>query len=173
MPLHRSAKLPLPAIELCAGSGNSISPRPGRGPEYDIGHGIDYWGDEQAPQTCHRLRRGGGGEENEERANTDQDRVGLSNVCAFLGLDIDVGGQEDSPATIDTDDDRIKEVRVNPMSDCARESNTDDLTNTALAADRYGLSNRAVAAVINGFQMDIGRALQDKTQLLVDPQLCL
>ena len=37
------------------------------------------------------------------------------------------------------------------------ESNNDDLTNTALAADRHGLSNRAVAAVINAFQMDIGR----------------
>ena len=30
------------------------------------------------------------------------------------------------------------------MSNYARESNNDDLTNTALAADMYGLSNRAV-----------------------------
>ena len=45
-------------------------------------------------------------EENEGRAITDQDRAGPSNVCSFLSLDIDAGGQGDSPATIDTDDDR-------------------------------------------------------------------
>ena len=50
------------------------------------------------------------------------------------------------------------------------ESNNDDLTNTALAADRHGLSNRAVAAVINAFQMDIGRVSSGKTKLLVDPK---
>ena len=110
-------------------------------------------------------------EENEGRASTEQDRAGPSNVCAFLSQDIDAGGQGDSPATIDTDDDRSKEdTSESDMLDCARELNTDDLTNTALAADRYGLSNRAVAAVINGFQMDIGRVLHDKTQLLVDPK---
>ena len=51
----------------------------------------------------------------------------------------------------------------------AHESNN-DLTSTALAADGYGLSNRAVAAVINGFQIDIGRMSSGKTKLLVDPK---
>ena len=56
------------------------------------------------------------------------------------------------------------------MLENIQESNNDDLTNTALAADRYGLSNRAVAAVINGLQMDIGRVSSGKTKLLVDPK---
>ena len=55
-------------------------------------------------------------EENEGRANTDQDRAGTSNVRAFLS--IDAGGQGDSPATIDTDDDRklgTRRIQVNPF----------------------------------------------------------
>ena len=47
--------------------------------------------------------------------------------------------------------------------------NTDTLTNTALAADRYGLSNRAVAAVLNAFQQDIGRISSHETALVMDP----
>ena len=34
---------------------------------------------------------------------------------------------------------------------------SDELTHTAMAADRYGLSNRACAAVLNAYQIDIGR----------------
>ena len=37
-------------------------------------------------------------------------------------------------------------------------TNQDLLTNTALASYRYDPSNRAVAAVLNAFQFDIGRA---------------
>ena len=54
------------------------------------------------------------------------------------------------------------------MVDCIQEQNNDDLTNTALAAVRYGLSNRGLAAVINGFLMDIDRVSSVKTKLLVD-----
>ena len=46
----------------------------------------------------------------------------------------------------------------------------DTLTNTALAADRFGLSNRSVAAIVNAFQLDIGRASREKPKLLLDPQ---
>ena len=56
-------------------------------------------------------------EENEGRACTDQDRAGPSNVRAFLSQDTDAGGQGDSPAMIDTDDDRklgTRRIRVNP-----------------------------------------------------------
>jgi len=52
------------------------------------------------------------------------------------------------------------------MVDCIQEQNNDDLTNTALAAVRYGLSNRGLAAVINGFLMDIDRVSSVKTKLL-------
>ena len=48
--------------------------------------------------------------------------------------------------------------------------NFERLTNTALAADRFGLSNRAVAAIINGFQEDIGRITENNTSLTVDPK---
>ena len=54
------------------------------------------------------------------------------------------------------------------MVDCIQEQNNDNLTNTALAAVRHGLSNRGLAAVINGFQMDIDRVSSVKTKLLVD-----
>ena len=60
-----------------------------------------------------RRRREG----NEGRASTDQDRAGPSNVRAFISQDTDAGGQGDSPATIDTDDDRklgTRRIRVNP-----------------------------------------------------------
>ena len=48
------------------------------------------------------------------------------------------------------------------------ERSTDDLRNTALAADRYGVSDRATAAIVNGFQLDIGRIGEGNTQHVVD-----
>ena len=50
------------------------------------------------------------------------------------------------------------------------ESIHDTLFHTALAADRYGILNRALAAVLNAFQVDIGRVSSGKTGLLVDPK---
>ena len=55
-------------------------------------------------------------------------------------------------------------------SDENLDRNQDDLTFTALAADRYGVSNRAVAGVINAFQMDIGRLSSDDKSKIVDPK---
>ena len=52
----------------------------------------------------------------------------------------------------------------------AVEENRDVLTNAALAADRYGLSNRAAAALINAFQLDIGRVSIDDTRFVVAPK---
>ena len=71
---------------------------------------------------------------------------------------------------MDTSDSSKSDGSESGMLENIQESNNDDLTNTALAADRYGLSNRAVAAVINSFQMDIGRVSSGKTKLLVDPK---
>ena len=59
------------------------------------------------------------------------------------------------------------------MSNYARESNNDDLTNTALAVDMYGLSNRAVAAVINGFRLDIGLSFARQNTAVGLPEECL
>ena len=58
-------------------------------------------------------------------------------------------------------------------SDENLDRNQDDLTFTALAADRYGVSNRAVAGVINAFQMDIGRLTSDDKSKIVDPKKSL
>lgn len=48
------------------------------------------------------------------------------------------------------------------------EVNTDTLRHMALAADRYGVSNRAAAAIVNGFQIDIGRISSSDTRFIVD-----
>ena len=44
------------------------------------------------------------------------------------------------------------------------------LIHTAMAANRFSLSNQAVAAVINAFQLDIGRGPSENPLLLLDPQ---
>ena len=71
-----------------------------------------------------------------------------------------------------TDDDRTCDDDWHAHSGEAalRGENTDVLTNTALAADRFRLSNRAAAAVINAFQLDIGRVTGEESELLVDPK---
>ena len=48
------------------------------------------------------------------------------------------------------------------------EFNLDSLHNAVLAAKRYSVSNRAAAAVINGFQMDTGRLTDGSSQNVVD-----
>ena len=50
------------------------------------------------------------------------------------------------------------------------EQNWDSLTHAALAAERYGVSNRAAAAVINGFQKDVGRITENDRKNIVDPK---
>ena len=52
--------------------------------------------------------------------------------------------------------------------DSRNEVSTDSLRKTALAADRYGVSDRATAAIVNGFQLDIGRIGSGNTQFVVD-----
>ena len=54
------------------------------------------------------------------------------------------------------------------QSERQTEENNDVLSHTALAADRYRQSNRAVAAVVNGFQKDIGRLSSSNTIHAVD-----
>ena len=49
------------------------------------------------------------------------------------------------------------------------ERNLERLTNTALAADRCGIPHRSVCAIVNGFQLDIGRISETNTKLIVDP----
>ena len=48
--------------------------------------------------------------------------------------------------------------------------NNDILRLTAMAADRYSVSNRAVAAIVNAFQMDVGRVTSEDESLLVAPK---
>lgn len=48
--------------------------------------------------------------------------------------------------------------------------NVDSLTETALAVDRFCVSNRAAAAIINAFQVDIGRVSSTEKANLVDPK---
>lgn len=59
-----------------------------------------------------------------------------------------------------------------PIDSAPGEANTGPLTNTALAADRFGISNRAVSAILNAYQCDIGRisgAPEDSIQI-IDPK---
>ena len=51
------------------------------------------------------------------------------------------------------------------------ERNTDDLSLAALAADRYGVSNRAAAAIISGFQQGIGRINEQDRSCIIDPKM--
>ena len=104
----------------------------------------------------------------EGRDATDQ--PGPSSVATSLSIDTDLADEGDSSALMDTSDSSKSDGSESAMIEDIQESNNNDLTNTALAADRYGLSNPAVAAVINGFQMDIGRVFSGKTKLLVDPK---
>ena len=50
------------------------------------------------------------------------------------------------------------------------QKNWESLTNAALAAERYGVSNRAAAAIINGFQMDVGRITERDRTKIIDPK---
>ena len=47
--------------------------------------------------------------------------------------------------------------------------NDDKLHYTALAADRYGVSSRVTAAIVNAFQQDIGRVTPEDASLVVAP----
>ena len=46
----------------------------------------------------------------------------------------------------------------------------DPLINTALVADRFSFSSRAVAAVVNALQQGIGRVPNDQARMVVDPK---
>ena len=96
------------------------------------------------------------------------DQPGPSSVATSLSIDTDLADEGDSSAPMDTSDSSKSDGSESGMLEDVQGSTNDDLTNTALAADRYGLSHHAVAAVINGFQMDIGCVSSDKTKLLVD-----
>ena len=98
------------------------------------------------------------------------DQPGPSSVATSLSIDTDLADEGDSSAPMDTSNSSKSDGSESGMLEDIQESPNDDLTNTALAVDRYGLSNHAVAAVINGFQMDIGGVSSGKTKLLVDPK---
>ena len=83
------------------------------------------------------------------------------------GCDIYRGCGRDTDDDETTDDDAV-EGSDDFVSDAAPERNVDELTHTALAADRYGVSNRAAAAIINAFQEDIGRLNSDDRTCIVD-----
>ena len=70
--------------------------------------------------------------------------------------------------SVDTDDSEMQWSAEGAQSE-SFERNFEKLTNTALAADRFGVSNRAVCAIINGFQKDIGRISETDTKCVVDP----
>jgi len=76
--------------------------------------------------------------------------------------------QLDSNSDQDSATDSSSLTSVVNESEYMVNSNTDELLNTALAADRYGVSNRACAAIINGFQVDIGRITSDDMDCIVD-----
>ena len=46
--------------------------------------------------------------------------------------------------------------------------NFDNLWKTALAADRFGVSNRAATSIINAYQVDIGRITPEDMSNVVD-----
>lgn len=70
---------------------------------------------------------------------------------------------------VDTDDSEMQWSAEEGAQPEAGDRNFEKLTNTALAADRFGVSHRAVCAIINGFQKDIGRISETDTRFIVDP----
>lgn len=50
------------------------------------------------------------------------------------------------------------------------ERSYEQFTNTVLAADRFGVSNRALSAILNAFQVDIGRISSENSKFLIDPK---
>ena len=78
------------------------------------------------------------------------DPPGPSSVATSLSIDSDLADEGDSSAPMDISDSSKSDGSESGMLENIQESNSDDLTNTALAADMYDLSNRAVTAVING-----------------------
>ena len=69
------------------------------------------------------------------------------------------GGSETNETTSTSgsdDEDDTYLVSVNSIVAAALGRDPDHLTQTALVADRYGVSCRATAAIVNAFQADIG-----------------
>ena len=72
------------------------------------------------------------------------DQPGPSSVATSLSIDPDLADEGDSSAPMDTSDSSKSDGSESGMLEDIQESTNDDLTNTALAADRYGLSNHAI-----------------------------
>ena len=64
--------------------------------------------------------------------------------------------------------DKDKDVDFNPSPVVLAAKNFDCLRETALAADRFGVSNRAAAGIINAYQVDIGRVTSEDMSSVVD-----
>ena len=69
-----------------------------------------------------------------------------------------------------SDDDAMGETDESVPAASTTERNTDDLSLAALAADRYGVSYRAAAKIINGFQQGIGRINEQDGSCIIDPK---
>ena len=91
--------------------------------------------------------------------------VGSARADASTSTSADSTDDSDEPAAVGTQDPDF-EAAHNETSD----RNNDTLRLTAMAADRYGVSNRAVAAIVNAFQMDVGRVTSEDESLLVAPK---
>ena len=76
---------------------------------------------------------------------------------------------EEEPRPRRTESDDTDYVPPPDATAPASDVNDDDLSHTALAVDRCGVSNRAAAAIINAFQTDIGRVSAENDSHVVDP----
>ena len=98
------------------------------------------------------------------------DRSGCNSTEAAAGdaepIEVSSTDGEDEEADTENDEDFVVPDAVSH----AYERNLDSLTHAALAAERYGVSNRAAAAVINGFQMDVGLVTKNDRVNIVDPK---
>ena len=77
----------------------------------------------------------------------------------------ETGPERDTEPAVTDRQDSEYEVSQNDSTD----RNKEHLRWTAIAADRYGISNRAAAAVINAYQMDVGRVTSDHDGSIVAP----
>ena len=101
-------------------------------------------------------------------SDAPRDGTGGEGTCWNAG-----GGSETNEPTSTSgsdDEDDTYLVSVNSIAAAALGTDPDHLTltQTALTVDRYGVSCRATAAIVNAFQADIGRVTANNRTSIVD-----
>ena len=103
------------------------------------------------------------------RAGTESELAPGPSGVSTAPLSVDTDSDVKHDTTFDTKDDDGDELfAATSETTTAAGRNFSSLTNTALAVDRYGISNRAASAIINAFQQDSNGKLVASE--IVDPK---